>query len=107
MTEENWSHDYAKSLGIYKNGSGLRTVGPKGEMYILMITFTSFLMHIMKILEFQIPVERYGTKWMKVIDTAEGLVSDDEFIKYYFRYGTIMIEGRSVLVLKQPKFLKK
>src|SRR5690606_5506896 len=31
MSEENWNHDFAKSLGVYLNGSGIRTSGPKGE----------------------------------------------------------------------------
>ncbi|MEO6932921.1 MAG: glycogen debranching protein GlgX, partial [Chitinophagaceae bacterium] len=31
MTEENWNHDFAKSLGVYLNGHGIRTVGPRGE----------------------------------------------------------------------------
>ena len=27
MTEENWNHDFAKSLGVFLNGRGLRAVG--------------------------------------------------------------------------------
>jgi glycogen operon protein len=58
-------------------------------------------------LEFQIPIERYGTTWMKAIDTGEGFVSDENSLKIISDSGTIIVEGRSVVVLKQPKFLKK
>jgi isoamylase len=106
MTEENWRHDYAKSLGIYKNGRGIRSAGPKGELYIDDNFYIIFNGHY-EDLEFQIPVERYGTGWMKAINTAEGFVSDENSLNTISDSGSLIVEGRSVLVLKQPKFLKK
>jgi len=34
MTEENWNQDYAKSLGVFLNGKGIHSMGPKGEVIV-------------------------------------------------------------------------
>ena len=72
MSEENWSHDYAKSLAIFMNGEGIRTVGPKGERTVDNSFYLMFNAHY-EGLDFKLPRRKYGYKWMKVIDTHENL----------------------------------
>ena len=103
MTEENWKHDFAKSLAIYLNGRGLRTQGPKGEILIddnFYIIFNAYY----EPLQYKLPFEKYGDHWVKVIDTATGLMSEESFVKEYDSKDTVAVDGRSVVVLKQPKF---
>ncbi len=98
MTEENWRHDYAKSLGVYLNGQGIKSRGPKGEKVLDDSFYIIFNAHFDK-LRYTIPVEKYGRLWTKVLDTAENLVGEE---KGQFVAGEIiMVQSRSVVVLKQ------
>jgi glycogen operon protein len=98
MTEENWTNDFAKSLGIYLNGKGIRSVSEKGEkildnsFYIIFNAYHDFL-------PFVLPEKKYGLRWVKVIDTDEGYVGETGIA--YGPQDTIEVEGRSVVVLKE------
>ena len=98
MTQENWLHDFAKSLGVYLNGHGIRTVGPKGEQIIddsFYVIFNAY--H--DTLEYVLPEEPYGKKWTKILDTSENLLNENEGI--YSARDKVTVAGRAVLVLKQ------
>ncbi|MDB5249512.1 MAG: glycogen debranching protein GlgX [Segetibacter sp.] len=98
MTEENWRHDYAKSLGVFLNGQGIRSKGPKGETIIDDSFYVIFNAYHDK-LEYTLPPEKYGTQWIKVLDTSENLVDED---RGDFAAGeAIIVQGRSTVVLKQ------
>jgi isoamylase len=104
MTEENWTNDFAKSLAVYLNGRTLRSVGPKGEM-ILDDNFYLIFNAYGGPLQYRLPVERYGPGWVNVIDTAEGFLSEEGEPLDEQEDNTITIQGHSVVVLKQPKFM--
>ena len=58
MTEENWNLDFAKSLGVFLNGRGLRAVGTRGDGdQILAIDDTS------------------TATWLSVMDTSISVTS--------------------------------
>ena len=100
MSEENWNQDFAKSLGVFLNGRGLRAVGTKGEQIVDDSFYIIFNAHH-DALPFTLPHERFGRTWIKVLDTAAGLI--DEEGKETFEPGdTIQVDGRSVVVLKEP-----
>jgi len=99
MTEENWTHDFAKSLGIYLNGKAIRSVGVKGERIVDNSFYIIFNAHH-DYLPFVLPEKKYGHKWLKVIDTDEGYVGETGVA--YGPQDTIEVEGRSVVVLKEP-----
>ena len=99
MTEENWNQDYAKSLAVYLNGRGIKTVGPKGELTIddsFYLIFNAY--H--DSLSFKLPSKKYGNNWIKVIDTSEGIITEDAHP--YKADEKISVEGRSIILLKQP-----
>jgi glycogen operon protein len=104
MTEENWTNDFAKSLAVYLNGRGLRSTGSKGEM-ILDDNFYLIFNAYQGPLHYKLPIERYGSNWVKVLDTAADFLSDEGMAFSQVAEDSIMIEGHSVVVLKQPKFL--
>jgi len=99
MSEENWNHDFAKSLGIYLNGRGIRSVGPKGE-HILDDSFYIIFNAHHEPLNYKLPPEKWGQAWVKVLSTAEDLISEEG---EKFKTGdSLKVEARSVVVLKQP-----
>ncbi len=102
MTDENWSHDHAKVLGVYMNGRGLKTPGPKGEEMIDDNFYIIFNAHH-EFMEFRLPPEKYGHQWTKVIETATNYF--DEGNTESFTAGTLLVvESRSLILLKQPRF---
>jgi len=99
MSEENWNHDFAKSLGVFLNGRGIPTLGEKGEQLVddsFYIIFNAYEQP----LEYKLPSQKYGLSWIKIIDTA--II---EQRKKTFKAGTtIQVDGRCVVVLKNPIF---
>lgn len=97
MTHESWNHHYAKSLGVYLNGHGIRTVGPKGEQIIddsFYVIFNAY--H--DTLNYKLPSPNYGKSWTKVLDTSQ---SDLKKVYTFLAESQIIVEGRSVVILKQ------
>ena len=100
MPEENWTHDFAKSLGVFLNGRGIRSKGPKGEQIIDDSFYVIFNAYHDK-LQYKLPPERYGARWTKVLDTFEDLV--DEPTGCFLAGEIIIVQGRSTVVLKQEQ----
>jgi len=97
MTEENWSHDFAKSLGVFLSGHGIHSKGPKGELVIDDNFYVIFNAHH-EPLEYKLPPKKYGSKWVKILDTSEDRVDDKNGT---FAAGeTVEVASRSVVVLQ-------
>lgn len=99
MSEENWNHDFAKSLAVFLNGHGLRSTDPKGNK----ITDNSFYVIFNAYdgeLDFKLPTDKYGDTWIKVLDTAENFIGENGQI--FSASDVIRVNGRSVVLLKQP-----
>ncbi len=100
MSEENWKEDFAKSLAVFMNGKSLPTDGPKGEpvidnnFYIIFNAYEGELPYVL-------PSEEFGTTWLKVIDTNENFF-EEESGQTFAPGETIKVQGRSVVVLKEP-----
>ncbi|MBD0284689.1 MAG: glycogen debranching protein GlgX [Flavisolibacter sp.] len=100
MTEENWKLDFAKSLGVFLNGRGLRSVGPKGE-HIVDDSFYVIFNASELTLPFILPPEKFGGRWLKVIDTAEGFI-EEKGSTAHVPGDVLKVHSRSVIVLKEP-----
>jgi glycogen operon protein len=97
MKEENWNHDYAKSLGIYLNGEGLASPDARGERIIDDTFYLLFNAHH-ESLPFKLPPRKWGKAWVKVLDTAEeGFANGGP---PYPALGRMPVEGRSIVVLQ-------
>jgi isoamylase len=99
MNEENWNHDFAKSLAVYLNGHGLRTVDVKGRKIIDNSFYVIFNAYDGE-LDFKLPSEKYGDEWIKVLDTATNSITENG--EKYNAADVIKVAGRSVILLKQP-----
>jgi glycogen operon protein len=104
MTEENWSHDFAKSLGVYLNGKGIQPPGPKGEVIIDDSFYVIFNAHYDS-LTYQLPSKKFGTQWTKILDTSKNIIEEEAGT--FAANERIVVEGRSIVLLKQPKFQPK
>jgi isoamylase len=97
MTEENWNHDFAKSLGVFLNGRGLHHLDMKGDPIIDDNFYLIFNAHH-EALEYVLPPKIYSKQWSKVLDTG-----DDHFKEQILKEKeTITVQGRSVILLQHP-----
>ena len=99
MTVEHWNTSFAKSLGIYLNGRGLHSLGPKEKPIIDDSFYVIFNAHH-EALEYSLPEDRYGNRWVKILDTFEGVVAAGET---YQSGDVLTVEGRSIILLQNPK----
>jgi isoamylase len=99
MSEEHWNQDFAKSMAVFLNGQGIRSVGPKGEQVTDDSFYIIFNAHHER-LEFRLPSRKYGSNWIKVIDTNTSTITDDS--ETYNAKETIIAESRSIIVLRKP-----
>lgn len=96
MPDDNWSHDYAKSLGIFLNGHGIRAAGVKGQPVFDNNFYVIFNAHY-EPLNFTLPPKKYATDWVKMIDTASPTIPDPETV--YAAGDSVVVEARSVILL--------
>ncbi|MBC7552376.1 MAG: glycogen debranching protein GlgX [Taibaiella sp.] len=93
MNEEDWNAGYAKSLGVYLNGMGIKSPDDKGDR----ITDDSFYIIYNAYegdLNYKMPPAKFGEAWEKVLDTdseaaPQGLLKPEQEAK---------VKGRSVSV---------
>jgi glycogen operon protein len=87
-------------LGIFLNGKAIPSDGPKGERVIdnnFYIIFNAYDGE----LPYTVPSEPFGSSWTKVIETNENYF-EEEGGQSYAPGDTITVQGRSVVVLKEP-----
>lgn len=104
MPDENWNHDFAKSLGVFLNGHGLRSVGPQGEQVIDDNFYVIFNAHHDP-MGFVLPPKNYGSKWVKILDTAENFINKEGPL--FKASESIVVDSRSIVLLKQHSAKKK
>ena len=99
MSEENWLQDFAKSLAVFLNGRGLRSIGPKGEQIMDDSFYVIFNASHFE-LSYKLPIERFGRQWQKVLDTSVGFVEKD--LKLFAPGENIEVQGNAIVLLKAP-----
>src|SRR5690606_10275754 len=102
MSDENWNHDFAKSLAVFLNGRGIPTQGEMGEQILDDNFYIIFNAHHQP-LDYKLPPEDYGTKWEEVLDSS---FSDKKESRSFKAGDTVQINGRSIVVLENPIFEK-
>jgi isoamylase len=91
MTESHWAADFAKSLGVFLNGNGLRSVGLQGEQ-IIDDSFYVIFNASHETINYSLPCCKYGPGWVKVLDTS--YENGDE--TRYQPGALVPVNGRSV-----------
>ncbi len=103
MNDEHWQHDYARSLAVFLNGEGIRSVDLEGNKIVDDSFYLMFNAHHEEI-DYQLPKEKYGRKWIKIIDTTLENFVEKETVE---AEDYILVGGRSVVVLKSVKDVKQ
>ncbi|MDF2477337.1 MAG: glycogen debranching protein [Sphingobacterium sp.] len=95
MDDFHWEDDFARSLAVFLNGEGIRSVSQDGtkitdqHFYLL---FNAYWEDV----EYQLPDQRYGTSWIKVIDTNFDTITEHAT---FDANSTVIVPSRSILVL--------
>jgi isoamylase len=98
MTEENWNHTFAKSLAVFLNGHGIPSLDEKGDRILDDNFYIIFNAHHESI-QYSLPDEKYGRKWIRILDT---FIPNSEHDTNHNPNDMIEVAGRSVVVLKSP-----
>jgi isoamylase len=98
MSDEDWETGFAKSLGVFLYGEGIKALSPQGERIVDDTFYVLFNAHQEEV-GFMMPHEKWGLSWSKVLDTAEGLpVEKDEI----FETGQeVAVQGCSAVLFKR------
>lgn len=95
MDDAHWEKDYARSLAVYLNGHGIRSLDKEGNK-IIDNNFYMMFNAYWEPIDYQLPPDKYGTHWIKVLDTnAEKSFTQEELTAS----DTISVPGRSIVML--------
>jgi glycogen operon protein len=100
MTQDEWDSSRAKTLGMLLSGEGIEELDGRGNR-IVDDTFLVLMNAHHESTPFILPSLASGTRWLAIIDSARdgGLKSQGR----YFAGDEYPLEGRSVVVLIQPR----
>lgn len=98
MTEDDWKEGFAKSLGIFLYGDGLRTVDQDNKPLVDDSFYLIFNGHFGDI-DFKLPSNKYSLGWKKVIDTSNTRLEDKTDYK---PDETVKAQERSFILLQAP-----
>lgn len=98
MPDEAWDNDYAKSLAVYLDGRGIRSVDQVGNKIYDDHFYVIFNAHDGTI-DYKLPEEKYGEEWTKILDTSNAQLNDED---QYKPGDIIKVEGRSIVLLHAP-----
>jgi len=98
MSEDDWKIAFAKSIGIYLDGTKLPGSDSMGKPIVDDSFYILFNAHHNP-LGFILPPEDWGRRWAKVLDTTQAMpVSRKET----YRAGeAVRVEGRSLMLLRR------
>jgi glycogen operon protein len=99
MSEEDWQTGFVKSLGVFFNGEGIATPGPRGERIVGASFYVIFNAHH-EGLSFRLPGDAYGAGWQTEIDTAAKAGGEPDG-DVQAAGGERKVEARSVVVLRR------
>jgi isoamylase len=99
MEDENWNQGFAKSLGIFLNGHGIHTQNRIGEPVFDDDFYILFNAHHEQ-MNFKLPLNKYGNKWTKVIDTFDAFI-DENGTGEFEHESELNVNARTMIVLKK------
>lgn len=99
MSDEHWSHDFARSLAVFLNGNGLRTLDEDGNKVIDNDFYFMFNAYH-EAISYRLPPANYNKRWVRVLDTADPKANEED---YFDADSEIEVQGRSMVLLKGVK----
>src|SRR5467141_2505723 len=102
MSEEDWQVGFAKSLGVFLNGGSIQRPGEHGERVKDDSFYVIFNAHH-EPLQFTVPPEQFGKKWIQVVDTSTDNppeIRRSRKARSFAPGEKLDVQGRSVAVLR-------
>jgi glycogen operon protein len=98
MVAEDWGVGYAKTLGMFVNGRGMRERNPDGSTPAddsFFLIFNSY----QEPMEFRLPARSYGNRWVVILDTTQPSMVEGKRI--YTDAEEVHAAGRSTVILRR------
>lgn len=95
MEDSHWQNDFARSLAVFLNGQGIRSLNDDGTKVVdqsFYIMFNAFWEPI----EYTLPPMKYSKRWAKVLDTAFDTIERSEEFEAEQK---VKVGPRSIVVL--------
>ncbi len=96
MSETDWQEGYAKSMAVFLNGEAIPSPDSRGDRVVDDTFLVLFNAHHEPI-DFALPEERFGKRWIRTLDTADTLAEGDQVDADQ----TTRVEARSLVVLRR------
>jgi glycogen operon protein len=96
MSEQNWENDFAKSLGVYLDGKGIKDVDYKSQKVVDDSFYIIFNAHH-EPLDYVLPAGEGGAGWYKAIDTSDGFIGLGQ--QQFEPGASIQVQSSSMMVL--------
>jgi isoamylase len=96
MSEDDWQEGYAKSMAVFLNGAAIPSPDNRGDR-IIDDTFLVLFNAYHEPIDFTLPEERFGKRWIRTLDTADTLAEGDQVD---FDQKTT-VEARSLVLLRR------
>jgi glycogen operon protein len=102
MSEEDWQACFAKSLGVFLNGDAIPTRNERGERVVDDSFYVMFNAHH-EPLEFKLPEEKWGKRWVEVLNTAgeSGVRNGEEDGPEHATGSGLQVEPWSLVLLRR------
>ncbi len=96
MDDHHWQEDYARSLAVFLNGAGIRSVDTDGKKIVdanFYLLFNAYWEDV----TYTLPGENYGAGWFKILDTNNDTI---ESFGNYSAGDSILVPSRSILIFQ-------
>ncbi|QQT55265.1 glycogen debranching protein GlgX [Sphingobacterium multivorum] len=96
MDDHHWQEDYARSLAVFLNGAGIRSVDTDGKKIVdanFYLIFNAYWEDV----TYTLPGENYGAGWFKILDTNNDTI---ESFGNYSAGDSILVPSRSILLFQ-------
>lgn len=96
MDDHHWQEDHARSLAVYLNGQGIRSVDNDGKK-IVDASFYLLFNAYWEDVSYELPNENYGAGWIKILDTNNDTI---ENFGEFAAGDTVLVPSRSILLFQ-------
>ncbi len=96
MDDQHWQEDYARSLAVFLNGAGIRSVDTEGKKIVdanFYLLFNAYWEDV----PYKLPSKEYGVAWCKILDTNNDTI---ENFGQFAAGDTVLVPSRSILVFQ-------
>jgi isoamylase len=100
MDDEDWENGLARTLAMFLNGDAITSPGPSGQPVVddsFLLLFNAFE----SALDFTVPAEEWGKRWVVEFDTAENPNRKSANARRVTAGKSMSVEGRSAVLLRR------